>query len=279
LNSSLTYKKSASSLGALFFALSASLAAFSGNASGAESVVFKAEIGVSLLRFDYREYNDSGRILDSEVGGIPGISLKAGQRITDWEWETAGSYHRGQVSYTGQTNLGAPYNTQTDETIGDVSLRAGYWFRTKYPVMPYLGIGYRRWDRDILPGSVNGLFESYRWKYLWLGLKQSLITQPGPSQFMLDVGLLKPINPEMRLDFKGVYPVSPVVYPESKIGLRIAMPASFAFSRDSQITLEPYYEYWRLGRSPIVTSGVVSVYEPASNTKNVGLNLRYGLAY
>lgn len=251
-----------------------------GNAWGAEPAAVKAEIGISALRFDYRELDDAGHVLDKELGTIPGLSVKIGQRFSAWEWESAGSYHRGQVPYNGQTDQGSPYSTRTDEYIGDVSLRVGRWFDGRYPAMPYAGIGYRRWDRDIQAGSLNGLFESYRWSYLWLGLKQSLLPQQNSSLLFLDAGLLKPITPEIHIDFKGTYPVSPTVYPRSNLGLRFMLTSSMALSKDMRMTLEPYYEYWKLGRSPSVSTpvstGILTVHEPASRTSNFGLNLRFG---
>lgn len=275
-------RKSASGVGTLSFVLLL-VAPCSGNAWASEPITLKAEIGLSVMRFDYREFDDTGRILDKEVGGIPGLSAKLGQRFTAWEWEATGSYHYGRVAYNGQTNLGSPYSTRTDEYIGDISLRLGRWFDGRYPTMPYAGIGYRRWDRDILPGSLNGLFESYRWSYLWLGLKQSLAPQQSSSQLFLDAGLLKPINPEIHIDFKGAYPVSPTVYPQSNLGLRLMLTSSTALSKDMRMTIEPYYEYWKLGRSPSVsapvTAGILSVYEPASRTSNFGLNLRVGRTF
>lgn len=270
--------KSASGTGALFLCAFPLLIA--SDAWGAEPAAVKAEIGISALRFDYRESDDAGRVLDKELGTIPGLSVKVGQRFPAWEWESAGSYHRGQVPYNGQTDLGSPYSTRTDEYIGDISLRLGRWFDGRYPTMPYAGIGYRRWDRDILPGSLNGLFESYRWSYLWLGLKQSLAPQQSSSQLFLDAGLLKPINPEIHIDFKGTYPVSPTVYPQSNLGLRLMLTSSIALSKDMRMTMEPYYEYWKLGRSPSVSTpvstGILTVHEPASRTSNFGLNLRFG---
>lgn len=270
--------KSASGIGALFlFAFPLLIA---GNAWGAEPAAVKAEIGISALRFDYRELDDAGHVLDKELGTIPGLSVKIGQRFSAWEWESAGSYHRGQVPYNGQTDQGSPYSTRTDEYIGDVSLRVGRWFDGRYPAMPYAGIGYRRWDRDIQAGSLNGLFESYRWSYLWLGLKQSLLPQQNSSLLFLDAGLLKPITPEIHIDFKGTYPVSPTVYPRSNLGLRFMLTSSMALSKDMRMTLEPYYEYWKLGRSPSVSTpvstGILTVHEPASRTSNFGLNLRFG---
>lgn len=246
-----------------------------GSAWGAESAPLKTEIGISLMRFDYQEVDDGGRVLDKEQGGIPGLSMKVAQRLSAWEWESAASYHRGQVQYTGQTNFGNPYSTQTDEKIGDLSLRLGRWFDGRFPVMPYAGIGYRRWDRNILPASLNGLFESYRWEYIWLGSK-FVALQRESSQIVLDIGALKPLNPEVRIDFRGTYSETPTVYPESKIGLRMMLTSSMALSKSTRITIEPYYEYWKLGRSPTVTTGTLTVYEPTSTTGNMGINVRFG---
>jgi hypothetical protein len=100
--------------------------------------------------------------------------------------------------------------------------------------------------------------------------------QKGASNFILDVGLLKPVKPELRVDFKNTYNVEPVVYPESKIGLRVLLTSNLALSKRTGLAIEPYYEFWELGRSPNVIAGSVTVYEPASKTRNMGLNLRLG---
>lgn len=264
---------------ALFFFLCLLTIPVESTASSLESPLsFKTDIGISALRFDYAEFDDSGSVLDKEMGGIPGLSLKLSLRQADWEWETAGSYHQGQVPYDGQTNFGVPYQTRTDERIGDISLRLGHWFGERYPFMPFAGIGYRRWDRNILPGTLGGLFESYRWKYIWAGSKW-MVYHNGASSYTLDLGLLKPISPELIVDFKKAYNVEPVVYPESKLGLRLQLNSSFAITAHSDLSVEPYFEYWELGRSPSVTAGAVTLYEPASKTRNAGLNLRLGWTF
>lgn len=239
---------------------------------------FNAELGISAMRFKYDEFNDDGRVLDTELGGIPGVSFKLGQHFSDWEWEGIGSYHRGRVRYTGQTSSGAPYSTRTDERITDIGLRLGRWFDGGYPWMPYAGLGYRRWDRDILPNTLNGLFESYGWFYGWVGAK-IVAMQGEQSQLTLDIGLLKPWSPVMHVDFRGTYNVAPVVYPESKIGWRMMLTSELKLTGNTQLMLEPYVEYWELGRSPTVAMGNISVHEPASKTNNIGINLRFGRVF
>jgi len=263
--------KSASLIGALFFVL-----LFSLNESAAEALqpaAYTAEIGVSAMRFHYAEFKDDGTILDRELGNIPGLSFRLTQRVSAWEWEGKASYHYGRVSYTGQTNFGVPYNTRTDEGISDVALRLGRWFEGSYPIMPYAGLGYRRWNRDIRSASLAGLFESYRWKYAWLGAK-IIAYQQGSAHFTLDIGWLRPIEPVMHV---GAYHAS--LYPESRDGLRLMLTNYMTLSEKTTLILEPYYEYWELGRSPGVTTGGLTVYEPASKTTNLGFNLRLGWVF
>lgn len=255
-------------IGALFLVL-----AFTAAESGAEEMqpaASAAEIGVSAVRFDYTESRDDGSTLDRELGNIPGLTFRLAQRISAWEWEGIASYHYGRAAYTGQTNLGVPYNTRTDEGIGDVALRMGRWFEGSYPIMPYAGLGYRRWDRDILPASLGGLFESYRWKYIWMGAR-IIAYQRSASHFMLDIGWTRPIDPVLHV---AAYNAS--LKPESRDGLRLTLTSHRALSEKTTLILEPFYEYWRLGRSPSVTSGGITVYEPASKTRMLGFNLRLG---
>ena len=266
-------RKSASLAGVLFLAIATLSLDSTAAPSTPDSVT--AEIGVSAMRFKYREYDDGGNTLDTEQGGIPGISLRLGQRLAAWEWQGIASYHQGRVDYIGQTNTGDPYNTRTDEMIGDIALRLGRHFGVDHPWVLYGGVGYRRWDRDILPGTVGGLFESYRWPYLWLGTIFTAL-QLDQTQLMLDVGLLKPLAPKLHVDFEGTYSVSPVVYPESRVGLRMMLTSKTRLDENTFLNVEPYFEYWNLGRSPDVATGGIVVHEPASKTGNIGINIRYG---
>ncbi len=234
------------------------------------SGISSVEIGVSALRFNYAEYKADGTTWDRELGTIPGLSFKLTQRFSVWEWEGMANYHYGRVDYTGQTNLGVPYNTRTDEGIGDVALRLGCWFEGSHPIMPYAGLGYRRWDRDIRPASLAGLFESYRWKYTWLGAK-IIAHQQGASNLMLDISWIKPIDPVLHVE---AYHAS--LNPESRNGLRLMLTSHTVLHENTTLILEPYFEYWELGRSPSVITGGITIYEPASKTKNLGFNLRIG---
>ena len=124
-------------------------------------------------RFDYREYDDAGRLLDRETANIPALSLSLGGPMNDFSWLGDVSYQRGSARYVGQTSLNAPHNTTTRETIFNGSVQVGRWFTVSHlpPYAVYAGLGHRKWDRIIAAtATVGGLSETYRW---WYGLSRS----------------------------------------------------------------------------------------------------------
>lgn len=262
-------KKGASIL-ALFFFMTLLLPLKSGAVS---TDTVSAEFGLSALRFNYKETNDAGALLDKEQGGIPGVSFKLGARRSLWEWEAAGSYHHGRVAYTGQTQDGTPYNTRTDEWIGDVSLRLGPWLGNDQTIMPFAGIGYRRWYRDLQAGStgttaVVSLFETYSWSYVWVGAKFRT-NRREQSRTSFDIGLIRPISPEMRVGSEAT-----TYHLKGKTGLRLMLTSGIDLAARTQLMIEPYYEHWQLGRSATVVTSSGYWYEPNSNARNLGINLR-----
>jgi hypothetical protein len=223
-------------------------------------------VGVSALRFDYREFGDNGRILNRELGGVPGVSLRLEQQRDDWEWEAAGSFHYGSVHYSGEDNHGDPLSTTTNETLGDVSLRLGSWFNASLPFEPYAGFGYHYWGRDIYStGTVSGLYEVYRWHYLWLGGKLLAYEQNG-SSLMLDFGLVRPFHTTL-----DVFSLNTRVYPVGKNGFRLSMISNIPFTSNVSMAITPYAENWEFGRSPPDANGNL---EPDSSTRDVGLDLK-----
>lgn len=244
------------------------------------ATAFSAEAGVSITRFHYAEFDDQARLLDTERGDLGGLNFRLAKSISALEIEASGSYQRGWVSYVGQTNLGVPHFTRTHETIGDLALRAGWWLNTPYAVMPYVGIGWRGWERDIAATpKVGGLYEYYQWKYAWLGAKM-MAYQHETSHLIFDIGAIKPIQPMMDIDFKGNFNAPPSrVYPVSRTGWRALITARQMLTNKVSFTAEPFLEYWYLHRSPSVRAGNFSIHEPASETKNYGINLRLGMLW
>jgi hypothetical protein len=59
------------------------------------------EIGASVLTFGYKEFSDSGRLLDREDGNIPGTMLRFSHSRAPFLFAGDVSYHRGDVVYDG----------------------------------------------------------------------------------------------------------------------------------------------------------------------------------
>lgn len=257
------------------------LAATAGEAQPA--VRWNGQIDLSWMDFDYREYDD-GRLLDREHGGIPGAVFTLTGEKGLWAVSGRFSWHVGDVLYDGQTNTGIPISTHTEESILDTSVRIA---RGIGPVEDpeltlYGGVGYRYWGRDIrstYTGSgepVNGLYEIYRWKYLFFG-GETAIYRTGSSRWSLDAQVMRPYRPTIEVDQQGRYDTVILDLGE-RTGWRVALPWEYRISERTHWVIEPYMEAWDIGVSssaPLTQNGVPvdnkMLYEPRSTTRNFGI--------
>jgi hypothetical protein len=241
-------------------------------------------IGADFQHFDYREYSDQGTLLDRENGFLPGLQLGISHLQGAWLVAAQLSYHAGSVTYTGQTNGGAPISTTTGQRMVDVELLTGYQFRQGSQLQPtlYLGAANHSWRRDIQPthtasgAPVRGLLETYRWWQGFLGTRMSLYEAPAFT-WGLDARLMRIIAPEIDVDYYGLYDNSHLRLGE-RWGFRLTAPVSVAIHQSTTIVVEPYLERYSLGRSssaPLTSQGMVrgSVSEPDSTTSNYGVSL------
>lgn len=246
--------------------------------SGLFSTVVGAEgheftLGPSVLLFRYKEFPDDERLRNREDGWLPGVS--AGLRFAPGSWRIrlAGSYHGGRVDYDGATSSGNPHQTETDTDIFDLIVTGGYSFDLAKSVTlaPYLGAGYRYWQRDILPNrGVSGLLEVYRWPYATVGLELGLF-QTDRFQGGVDVRLIRPVNPKLDVD------INPETTLElgARTGYRVSLPLRWSFGASHGILLEPYYERQEIGASP-PRNGIL---EPRSETDLFAVNLTWRLRF
>ncbi len=238
----------------------------------------------SVLHFDYQELDDSGKLLDREKGFIPGFKLGLSQ--TSEQWVLAGDFalHAGDVAYTGQTQTGIPISSYTTQNIADLALRSEYWIgdnqSTSFAL--YLGAGYHYWMRNILSTStssgtpVNGLLEIYTWWSGFLGMKAE-IYQSDFSLWLLDARLTHTINPQITIDFNGMYDKTTLDLGE-RTGFRLSLPSKYTINKSASLLIEPYAESFELGRSKTSTldkNGVPggTVFEPYSRTIIYGLSV------
>lgn len=245
---------------------------------------WKVSGGLSLLDFNYKEFDDDGSLLDREDGTLPGLIFGLERPRGPWVLGGRFSYYAGSVDYDGQTNTGTPITTRTDEKISEIEGRAEYWLRPEDRWAVYGGLGYRYWARDIRPTRtaggqpVSGLFEVYDWWLVFFGTKVELYNK-NASRWSLDLRVLRILAPELRVDATSQFDQARLDLGE-RYGMRLSLPWQYKLDKATHLTIEPYAEGWELGRSPTVPltrNGVVigTIFEPRSETRNYGINLGF----
>lgn len=129
-------------------------------------------------RLNYREDAATGGTLDSDQGTLLGASL-------GWTWirddqayiQVGASYHKGKVTYVGQTLGGTPVtgNQDTDRAGSIPAIRIGYMFATtkNMALTPYVRFGLAGLGRiiGVTPSTPDGQYnEAFVFYYVGLGL-------------------------------------------------------------------------------------------------------------
>jgi hypothetical protein len=240
---------------------------------------WQAALGLSAQSFRYAEYAEDGRRLNREHGALPGLALALERPSGPWFFNGALSYHAGDVTYDGQTQSGAPVQTRTDERVLDGSVHLGRWFQTNREprYAPYVGLGYRWWERDIAStGRARGLLETYTWGYVFIGAR-AMLHRAGTTTWEADVRLARTIDPQVEVDFNGLFDDTRL-----SLGARSAARVSLTWQRSVgnglAVRIRPYWEHWELGRSEsaVLTRNdlvVGSVHEPRSETDSYGITI------
>lgn len=240
-----------------------------------------ASFGVQYQHFEYEENHDGNR-LNKEDGELPGLELRLEEYRGQWYARAWGRYADGEVDYDGQTNAGAPLNTDTDETIWHGHLGLGRWLTSPDSFLDLglqAGGGYRHWERDIQSTStVLGLEETYRWPYLSAGA--TALKTRGAATWSLEAELLWPINPEVEIDDNPVFNKTELDL-EQQLGGRLALRWHQDLNPRLGLALELWYEHWELGQSDTETinakgGGTLSIFEPDSDTDIIGVTLSLG---
>ena len=239
-------------------------------------------LSASLLDFTYKEFDDAGALLDREDGLIPGFMLGYKQQRNDVFTELSFSYHGTDIKYDGQTQSGTPITTRSDADIYELQLKVGSRYRAanNYKYHVYGGIGYHFWQRNIRStATALGIYEEYDWSYLMLGAKFPLM-QTVDSTLDFDIQYTRMISANIfvQLSPLGADDVNLALGKENSY--RFSLPWRVKTQKSSIWVIEPYYEFWEIGKSeikPITAGGTPTgfiVWEPRSETNNVGINLK-----
>ena len=249
--------------------------AFAANKPTSQSI----SLGLALQDFGYKEFSDQNTLLDREDGWIPGISGSYSRQTGKYSLDINLSYLKGNVVYDGQTQGGLPHKTHTNEQIIDTSISLGILDPVKLanPTVLYFGLGFREWQRDILPTStVLGLFETYSWHYGFIGGKIELLRKEKLSLW-LDGRFTRPINPTMNICLSN-FDCENLNLGVSTSG-RVSVPVHYQLHTNNKLIIEPYFESWNFGRSPdkaLTINGTPTgsvIHEPRSETRNIGITV------
>jgi hypothetical protein len=226
------------------------------------------EVSAGLMGFSYKEYADSGALLDREDAWLPGVTGELGHRIGAWRISASGSFFGGSADYGGQTQGGVAANTTTDEQLWSAGLRLERRFEIgTVSLSPYVGLAYHEWQRDINSGRavnntpVSGLLEVYSWTTAGLGALLWV-----SSRWALDARVFRTVAPEMQVRLPGGTSDTLFELGESTGG-RLALLGTYPLDARLRLRLEAFYETWSFGRSPVRNRFL----EPRRDTQTAGL--------
>lgn len=248
-------------------------------------------IATVLEQSSFQETVAGDRIV-TERGALKGLEL--GARV-DWQTVALQFSHQwfnDDVRYDGQTQLGQSFDSSSDYRIQQSTVDL-LWAIPKSFHSPSIdeltprlitGLGYRYWDRDIRgDGSVLGLREQYRWKFLKLGT-QLRYRQQDVGLWLFDLMLLRPFADRIDVDFNG-FAENVSLDQNARNSLRFAMTLQHPLNESSQLELSTYINTWKFQRSETKTTRTtinnllvdVPVFQPANETTSIGLVFRIRL--
>lgn len=239
----------------------------------------------SLIHFDYTEFSKSDKVLDRELGWLPGLEAKLDFAVTTkWIIAFNTSYHQGEVNYVGQTqstlsNPAMPHNTDTRTNL----LRLG----AKIEKVVYKNINVfisaqsHRWHRDIQDNNnISGIAETYKWMEYSIGLNSNFHFNKN-DVLNLEAGFLITRNGTIDVDLSRVDYGSTKLNLGDSAGIRLKLFWRKQYKENIHYGPGLFFESWEFGRSNTKqTQGGSSstfVTEPRSETRNIGLtfNVEY----
>lgn len=247
----------------------------------AEEKDSKVAISLISMRMDYREYDNSGSILDSEKSNfldIAGIGLqysykflKAEDAYSQIDVNYIGVY--GNTDYVGSLlGSGNTYGSVTGKThnsVYDVEIvyKNYHYMGGPFELHYGLGVGYRSWRRELSASQV----ETYKWFSLrpLIGLQ---IFSTKSLSFGIEAQYQYGINPTMN----SSSPSASFDLGSADI-IQVAMNINYVYNSDIDLFTKLRVEEQSIDRSNVVVVGSTGYFEPDSTAKNQYLEI--GLAF
>jgi len=265
-----------------FISIIMSLFVMNLNARESGYSISAAFVGMSM---DYREYDDNGNILDSEIS-VDGELIKGGEIslaytkvLEDNDYALIAlniNYLYGETEYKGSLlNSGLGYGSYVGRTNNDVlDIEAEYRFVDTYSNgidLTYgLGIGYRSWRRELSASQV----EVYKWYSLrpkfGVGYQVSSLHFGGLLEYQYG------LSPQMDILANAENPDTTVDLGSGNI-IEFTLPVSYTINEQLDIFFEYVYQYQTIDKSNAVEyilDGVTEyIYEPDSTANNQYIKL------
>jgi len=237
--------------------------------------------------FDFREFDNQGQELLQESGYLPGLSTGLLYRAGRVKLTTRADILDGRVDYQGQTQIGNPLETRTEEYLLSLEQSFMYQDRTDVPGLAGTGVGvfvgHTAWQRDIQPTAITrGLSERYQW---WragitldcpLPLLQSSVSN---SPVRLSVSAFRTFSADVAVDLTKLGYGKPDLALGAKNGVKVALAYTPDLSDKWPLRLELDYQRWGFGRSDTkrLSNGAqtISILEPRSETEAVSVRLEW----
>ena len=246
-------------------------------------------LAYDVSHLEYKEKDSSGNFLDEDTAYLSGLSGEARYETgTIWTRVTAQYCSSGWAKYDGATQDGTPLVMYTKEKIyqyeGDLGYKA--LNASTATLTPYIGIGYRIWDRG--SNALPDYEEKYTWNYGSVGFDYVLRLSRWTAGANAAIRL--PFNMKMRTSLAGNFDEA-TFYLKKRAGFAVELPVTYEFYRYQArpaffAYLSPYYQYWGIGASdPVVmTKGGVPLpgntyYEPDSRADIFGARAGIGINY
>ena len=251
------------------------------------------EVGLGLSWYDYQE-DLTPPHKSNETGRLPSAYISYTYQGVDNPIYAGLSfrYKSQNTDYDGSYQDGTPAKSTTANTWWDFEFVAGYIIRnildSPVRLIPYAGLGYRMWEReDSDINSTAPYKEEYTWWYLPLGVRLDV---PLTNDFTvgLDASVRIAFAGQLQIDFT----YDPTLQSDdlslgSRIGYKFQAPMNYQFTPAFSVTLNPWYEFVRIGSSAwenvyrvavdsegnAVREHVTDVKEPSSDTHEYGVDV------
>ncbi len=236
------------------------------------------EVSARLLSFNYEEFDQQGQSLNKENGLIPGLTIATSRTNNNFTGTAAAEVADGQVAYDGQTQSGAPHNTDTNERLYRLFYQLG-WSPENSESSLYGKLAWQQWDRDILPNdNVAGLFEQYQWWSFELGFLVSIYKEHSNS-WLLDIGISTINHGTIEVDLNAFGYGKPELDLGDGTGATLALIYQRKINSNSHLGFSLRQQRWSFGRSntKTVSNGIssINIAEPRSISQHSMLSVDY----